>query len=330
LYSDTNIQANILNEQFKSAFTTEDTTTMPSKGQSPHPTMPEIKVNTNGVIKLLKCINLHKATGPDNIPAHFLNNLSEELSPFLSFFFQLSIDSGNIPVDWKQANVVPIFKKGDKHSAVNYRPVSLTAICCKLLEHIITSKIRKHLSQNKILHDSQHGFRSKRSCETQLVISIQDLAKSLADGNQIDIILLDFSKAFDKVPHQRLIHRLNYYGIRDKHLNWITYFLGNRQQQVLLNGIASSKLSIDSGVPQGTVLDPTLFLLFINDLPEHVNCNVRLYADDCLLYRNVNNQSDSELLQKDLTNVENWEDMADEVQPGKMLCHPCYQEENSP
>ena len=127
-----------------------------------------------------------------------------------------------------------------------------------------------------------------------------------------------------------MIHRLNYYGIRDKHLNWITYFLGNRQQQVLLNGIASSKLSIDSGVPQGTVLDPTLFLLFINDLPEHVNCNVRLYADDCLLYRNVNNQSDSELLQKDLTNVENWEDMADEVQPGKMLCHPCYQEENSP
>ena len=87
--------------------------------------------------------------------------------------------------------------------------MSLTAICCELLEHIITSKIRKHLSQNKILHDSQHGFRSKRSCETQLVINIQDLAKSLTDGNQIDIILLDFSKAFDKVPHQRLIHKLN-------------------------------------------------------------------------------------------------------------------------
>ena len=123
--------------------------------------------------------------------------------------------------------------------------MSLTAICCKVLEHIITSKIRKHLSQHKILHDSQHGFRSKRSCETQLFISIQDLAKSLADGNQIDIILLDFSKAFDKVPPERLIHKLNYYGIRDKNLNWITDFLGNRQQQVLLNGIASSKLSVE-------------------------------------------------------------------------------------
>jgi hypothetical protein len=196
-------------------------------------------------------------------------------------------------------------KKGDKHSAVNNRPVSLTAICCKVLEHIITSNIRKHLSHNKILHDCQHGFRSKRSCETQLFISIQDLAKSLADGNQIDIILLDFSKAFDKVPHQRLIHKLNYYGIRDKNLNWITDFLGNRQQQVLLNGITSSKLSVDSGVPQGTVLVPTLFLLFINDLPEHVNCNVRLFADDCLLYRNVNIQSESDLLQKDLTNLAN-------------------------
>lgn len=206
--------------------------------------------------------------------------------------------------------------------------MSLTAICCKSLEHIITSNIRKHLSQNEIL--VLHGFRSKRTCETQLVISIQDLAKSLADGNQIDIILLDFSKAFDKVLHQRRIHKLNYYGIRDKNLNWITDFLGNRQQQVLLNGITSSKLSVDSGVPQGTVLEPTLLLLFINDLPEHVNCNVRLFADDCLLYRNVNNQSDSELLQKDLTNLENWEDMADEVQPRKMLCHPCYQDENSP
>jgi hypothetical protein len=131
--------------------------------------------------------------------------------------------------------------------------VSLTTICCKLLEHIITSNIRKHLSQYKILHDSQHGFRGKRSCQTQLVISIQDLPNWLADGNQIDIIQLDFSKTFDKVPHQRLIHRLNYYGIRD--------FLGYRQQQVLLNGITSSKLSVDSGVPQGTVLGPTLFKL---------------------------------------------------------------------
>ena len=133
------------------------------------------------------------------------------------------------------------------------------------------------------------------------------IQQSLADGNQIDTILLDCSKAFAKVPHQRLIHRFNYYGIRDKNLNWIKYFLGNRQPQVLLNGITSSKLSVDSGVPQVTVLGPTLLLLFIGDLPEHLNCNVRLFSDDCVLYRNVKNQSDSEQLQKDLTTLQNWE-----------------------
>jgi hypothetical protein len=141
------------------------------------------------------------------------------------------------------------------------------------------------LSEINFLNETKkHGFRSKRSCETQLVISIQDLAKSLADGNQIDIILLDFSKAFDKVPHQRLIHKLNYYGIRDKNLNWITDFLGNRQQQVLLNGITSSKLSVDSGVPQGTVLDPTLESIFGGELYQRLLKNlVGLYQSDCHL-----------------------------------------------
>lgn len=307
LYSESHTQAEILNKQFKSAFTAEDTTSMPNKGPSPYPTMPDITINNNGLIKILKSLNTHKATGPDNIPAYFLNNLSEEISPFLTKFFQKSINNGEIPNDWKQANVVPIFKKGDKHNAINYRPVSLTAICCKILEHILTSNIRKHLDNNKILTDSQHGFRSKRSCETQLIISIQEIAKSLSTGNQIDIVLLDFSKAFDKVPHKRLVHKLHYYGIRNNNLKWISDFLNNRQQQVLLNGITSSKLSVDSGVPQGTVLGPTLFLLFINDLPEIVKCNSRLFADDCLLFKNVNNKNDASELQKDLSNLEKWE-----------------------
>ena len=183
----------------------------------------------------------------------------------------------------------------------------MTAICCKLLEHILTSSIRKHLDVNNILSDCQHGFRSKRSCETQLIISVQDIAKSMAEGNQMDAILLDFSKAFDKVPHERLLHKLDFYGIRNNNLLWIKDFLFNRQQQVLLNGVRSSKLSVDSGVPQGTVLGPTLFLLFINDLPEHVSCSVRLFADDCLLYRITNNLTESNELQKDLTNLEKWE-----------------------
>ena len=192
---------------------------MSNKGTSPHPTMPDIFISNNGLLKLLKNLNPHKATGPDNLPAYFLHNFAEELSPFLTFFFQKSIDTGKIPNNWKQAYVVPIFKKGDKHNAINYRPVSLTAICCKILEHILTSNIRKHLTINNILNDSQHGFRSKRSCETQLIISIQDIAKSLGNGNQIDCILLDFSKAFDKVPQQRLAQKIDFYGSRNQNLN---------------------------------------------------------------------------------------------------------------
>ena len=158
--------------------------------------MPNICINTNGKTKLLENINPHKATGPDNIPAMCFNKFSEELSPFLQFFFQKSINDVKIPEDWKQASVVQIFKKSDKHNAINYRPVSSTAICCKTLEHVLTSNIRKHLDINNILSDCQHGFRSKSSCETQLITCVQDIAKSLSEGSQVDAVLLDFSKAF--------------------------------------------------------------------------------------------------------------------------------------
>ena len=116
-----------------------------------------------------------------------------------------------IPPDWKEAFVVPIFKKGDKSRASNYRPVSLTVVTCKILEHIICSSIAKHLETNWILNDAQHGFRKNRSCESQLILTIQDLAKGIDLGEQIDLILLDFSKAFDKVPHERLLYKAEYY-----------------------------------------------------------------------------------------------------------------------
>ena len=128
--------------------------------------------------------------------------------------------------------MVPIFKKGDKHQTVNYRPISLTSITCKVLEHIIHSSVMKHFDRHHILTDAQHGFRKKRSCETQLLVTVHNIAKNLALGDQVDIILLDFFKAFDKVPHQRLLHKLQYYGVRDKTLSWVQSFLTNRTQQV--------------------------------------------------------------------------------------------------
>jgi hypothetical protein len=176
--------------------------------------MPNIQVNSNGIKKLLNGLNIHKATGPDAISTRFLHDYAEELAPIMTFIFQLSLDTGNIPDDWREANMVALFKKGDRHQASNYRPVSLTSVSCKILEHVLHSQIMDYFDRWNILTDKQHGFRRRRSCESQLIITIDALAKSLAKGKQVDVILLDFSKAFDKVPHHRLLHKLDYYGVR--------------------------------------------------------------------------------------------------------------------
>eukprot|EP00745_Piridium_sociabile_P038114 TRINITY_DN6956_c0_g1_i9.p1 TRINITY_DN6956_c0_g1~~TRINITY_DN6956_c0_g1_i9.p1 ORF type:complete len:264 (+),score=58.10 TRINITY_DN6956_c0_g1_i9:30-821(+) len=217
---------------------------------------------------------------------------------------------GEVPDDWRHAWIVPIFKKGEKHLACNYRPVSLTSIRCKVLEHIVHSSIMRHLDAYRILCDSQHGFRRRRrrSCESQLVVTIHEIASSLAKGDQVDVVLLDFSKAFDKVPHARLLHKLEYYGVRTNTLRWIGSFLTNRKQEVLMEGTHSSQADVTSGVPQGTVLSPLLFLLFINDLPDTVHSSgTKLFADDCPLFKKITADSDQRALQADLSSLERWE-----------------------
>jgi len=184
------------------------------------------------------------------------------------------------------------------------------------MEHILVSQIMKHLEENNILTESQHGFRSKRSTETQLLLTSFDFIKSLKHAKQTDVIIMDFAKAFDKVHHERLLKKLDFYGIRGRPLLWIRNFLTHRSQRVVLDGEASSHIPVRSGVPQGTVLGPVLFLLFINDLPEEVSSKVRLFADDCILYREVTTTGDSEKLQEDLDNLLAWE------QRWQMSFHP--------
>ncbi|MEW8547322.1 MAG: reverse transcriptase domain-containing protein, partial [Candidatus Thiodiazotropha sp.] len=213
-HSDSLKKANILNTQFTSVFTNEDTSNVPKLNSTDHPSVKSIVVNRKGVLKLLNDINPYKATGPDAIPGRLLKSLSEEVADILCLIFQASLDQGKIPKAWKKAYISPIFKKGDRHKPSNYRPVSLTSICCKILEHIVHSHVISHLDRHQMLSDAQHGFRKSRSCETQLILTIQDLANGLNNGEQIDAILLDFSKAFDKVPHQRLLEKLRHYGVR--------------------------------------------------------------------------------------------------------------------
>jgi hypothetical protein len=275
-------KAEILNSQFQKAFTPKVETPPPDLGQSPYLNMNEFYVTEKGVLKLLDNINVNKATGPDGIPGIILKLAAEEIAPVITNLFQQSINIGQIPKAWKEANISPIFKKGDRSSPINYRPVSLTSIICKLLEHIFASNIMDHLDGSNILVDVQHGFRRKRSCETQLNQTIQDFAINLNKKTQTVVAVLDFSKAFDKVDHSILLSKLEYYGIRGKYHKWIESFLTGRSQRVVIDGHSSTPISVTSGVPQGTVLGPILFIIFINDIASKLHSQAQLFADNCI------------------------------------------------
>ena len=237
---------------------------------------------------------------------HLIKACAEEVAPVLINIFQMSLDSGELPEDWRTANVVPIFKKGEKCVPQNYRPVSLTSVCCKFLEHIVCKHMLTHLESYKILTDLQHGFRSGHSCESQLIITLHDLFDAYNNFDQVDLVIIYFSKAFDTVPHQKLLHKLKNYGIDGRLNKWIENVLTKRKHRVVVDGEMSSFGDVLSGVPQGTVLGPLLFLLHINDLPAHVKSKIRLFADDCLLYRAIKNLRDLEIMQEDLASLELW------------------------
>ncbi len=280
--------------------------------------MSKFTIGLEGVDRLLKGLKVHKAAGPDMIRPRILKELHSDIAPIMQVIFQSSLSSGVVPDDWKHANVVPIYKKGPKQLAENYRPVSLTCISSKLMEHLITSQIMIHFTTHNILHDRQHGFRTGRSCETQLIEFIQDVQRMANRGVQTDAIVLDFSKAFDKVSHNKLIFKLRQYGINAETLSWVSSFLSSRTQCVVVEGDSSSSTPVLSGVPQGSVLGPTLFLAYINDLPDCVNSEVRLFADDTIIYRHITNAADQHNLQVDLQKLESWEQDWDmEFHPGK-------------
>ena len=219
-YNDNETKANILNTHFASSFSNPGDKEI-SINLNKIEELGNLNIEEKGINKLLANLKPNKACGPDNIPSRLLKELSNELSPIFTILFQASINQGRVPKDWKLANVSPLFKKGDKSDPGNYRPVSLTSITCKILEHIIYSRIINHLDKHNVLCSHQHGFRKNRSCETQLIGLIDDFSKGLDNNHQIDAILLDFSKAFDKVHHTSLLKKLNFFGISGFLDQWI-------------------------------------------------------------------------------------------------------------
>ena len=311
LTSDNINVANTLNNFFVSVFTVENLTNVPTLNDLTEFT-PDNILNTFEILEeevafYIDKLSLNKSPGPDGIYPNHLKSLKDLLVKPLTLIFNKSLQDGMVPKDFKIANITPIFKKGNRKLPTNYRLISLlTSIIGKIFESIITSRIKSHLEDRELIKDSQHGFRERRSCLTNLLEFFNTVFSEVDNFKSFDVIYLDFKKAFDTVPHQRLLEKLKAHGIRNKVLQWIRNWLLNRQQRVVINGECSEWANVTSGVPQGYVLGPLLFLIYINDIDNNITSNISKFADDTKIGHRITSDEDYRLLQSDLNKIVNW------------------------
>ena len=299
-------KANILQTQFCSVFTREPDGNIPKLPQRTDISIYDLSITTEMIAEEIKQLNINKSCCPDELHPRMLKELINIISRPVALLLNESISQGVVPVEWKKAFVSPIYKKGLRNRAENYRPISLTSIVCKLLETYIKRLVMKHLLNHKLLSPKQHGFISGRSTTTQLLMYLDKCLQTIVDGGVVDSIYMDFSKAFDSVPHRRLIGKLESYGVKGKILNWIKDFLSERSQIVKVNNAESSLAPVLSGIPQGSVLGPTLFIVYINDLLDDINSDGLLFADDAKIFTRISSKEDALMLQSDIDLLENW------------------------
>lgn len=298
-------KATCLNDYFRSIFLPKDSICPPTH-ESTTPLMKPVEISVRGIETLLGNIDETKANGPDGISPRILKRCAGPISLYLYLIYVKSLSTGTLPDDWKIAHVVPIHKGGSKKEVSNYRPISLTAISCKIIEHILYTEIMGHIINNNILISEQHGFRKGLSCVTQLAEFYHELATSVDDGGQTDCVFLDFRKAFDTVSHPLLLNKLKLLNLDFNVFRWIENYLSQRRQCVVLNGKNSGFVDVTSGVPQGSVLGPLLFLLYVNDISVGISSRIRLFADDCVVYKKIKDEQDAALLQRDLESINTW------------------------
>ena len=256
------------------------------------------------IIVACKALRPTLTSGPDNIPAFLVKDCAHILAKPLSALFNHCIQTGEFPDHWKLTNICPIFKDGNKADITNYRPISLISNFSKVFEKAILNKIHTQIYSKLSIH--QHGFFRNRSTSSNLVCLTQYISERLDGGGQVDVIYTDFAKAFDKVDHTVLLNKLRCFGFSDNLVKLLMSYLYNRSCSVTYNGYYSLPFITTSGVPQGSVLGPTLFLIFINDLADSLNCHRLLFADDLKIFSSIESEEDCRALQQQLNVIDHW------------------------
>ncbi len=289
------------------------------ENQLPNAPPPDIRTNMRmrnftidelGVSKIISSLSIKKAVGPDNISNRVIKLIQPSLSYILPFLFNKSLTVAQFPSNWKLSNVIPIYKgKGSKHSKNSYRPISLTSCISKIFEMCVLNHLQKYLiSDSKWICANQSGFRKGDSTTFQLIKIIDDLAKGIESKKYMRFVFLDIEKAFDRAWHKSILNKLRQAGVTENLVKWIESYLTARKIRITLDGFESAWYIINAGVPQGSVLVPLLFLVFINDLSSNITNTVNMFADDTSLYGAFPSLSteDSRTLQNDLNGISEW------------------------
>ena len=303
-------KCDIFNKYFAGISHIEDEPDIPPCDTRSNSTCPDLHVTEQEVKDQLEILNSNKPSGPDGVAPRILCHISKSIIKPLTLIFNQSLASGRLPYIWKRSLVTPVYKnKGSISDVSNFRPISLTCVLCKVMEKIIVKHLHNYLLKHHIISKHQSGFQPKDSTVNQLLAIYHTIISNLDRGNDIRFIFCDVSKAFDRVWHRGLLFKLKQIGIEGQILNWLTDYLQNREQKVVLDGFNSGWEEIDAGVPQGSVLGPFLFLIYINDITEGLNCGIKLFADDTSLFVIIDDQDyieASNALTADLTHIYDW------------------------